>query len=117
MESKTVQELRQRIAATKQAMLELGDMRPGALSQQYNVCGNPRCACKDPEHPRKHGPYYQLSYSRHGKSKTEFVKRGAVDRIKREVETYKRFVALMDELIDLSIELSRLQSVEESKKP
>ncbi|MGC9328602.1 MAG: DUF6788 family protein [Candidatus Hinthialibacter sp.] len=29
-------------------------MRPGALSQQYNVCGNPRCRCKDPQHPQKH---------------------------------------------------------------
>jgi len=112
MEGTTSQELRQRISATKRALLALGEMRPGTLSQQYNVCGNPTCVCKDPDNPKRHGPYHQLSYSRHGKSKTEFVKRGTLSRIKREVKNYKRFVALTDELIDLSIELSRLQSAE-----
>jgi len=112
MKRTSVPQLRQQIADTKRALLALGDMRPGTLSQQFNVCGNPTCACKDPDNPKKHGPYYQLSYSRHGKSKTEFVKRGTLSRIKREVKNYKRFVALTDELIDLSIELSRLQSAE-----
>ena len=33
----------------------LGELRPGALSQQYNICGNPSCRCKATP-PLKHGP-------------------------------------------------------------
>jgi len=47
-------------------------MRPGSLSKQYSVCGKAGCRCVDREKPRKHGPYYQLSY----------VHRGAHRRIK-----------------------------------
>ena len=98
-----------RIAKIKQEIMELGEMRPGTLSQQYNVCGNPTCRCKDPENPKKHGPYYQLSYTRHKKSKTEFVKKEMVATVKQQIKNYKRFVLLTEEWIDLSIEIAQLQ--------
>ena len=88
------------------------EMRPGTLSKQYNVCGNPQCRCKDPHHPKKHGPYYQLSYTRHGKSKSEHVKKEMLTTVKNQVKNYKRFVKLVEELIDLSIELAQLQKTE-----
>ena len=48
--------LEQRIQSIKREIAALGDLRPGALSMQYNICGNPSCRCKaDP--PLKHGPY------------------------------------------------------------
>ena len=31
--------LERQIEKTKQALVALGDMRPGSLSTQYNVCG------------------------------------------------------------------------------
>ena len=59
--------LEKQIEETKKTLVALGDMRPGSLSKQYNVCGKPGCSCKaDP--PKKHGPYYQVSYTRKGKS-------------------------------------------------
>jgi hypothetical protein len=58
-----LQRWQQQIDQIKQELLALGDMRPGALSEQYNVCGKPNCRCKDPRKPQKHGPYYQLSYT------------------------------------------------------
>ena len=65
--------LEARIETLKQAIIRLGDLRPGKLSQQYNVCGKADCRCKaDP--PQKHGPYYQLSFTRKGKSSTQFVR-------------------------------------------
>ena len=48
----------------------------GSLSRQYNVCSSPGCRCKASP-PRKHGPYYQLSYTRNGKSTTEPSREGA----------------------------------------
>jgi hypothetical protein len=51
----------------------LGEMRTDSLTKQYNACGNPTCRCKDGKRPRK--PYYQLSFTRHGKSTSEFVEK------------------------------------------
>src|ERR1035437_7178434 len=66
--------LEKQIEKTKRALVALGDMRPGSLSKQYNVCGKPGCSCKaDP--PKKHGPYYQVSYTRKGKSSSKFEKK------------------------------------------
>ena len=62
----TEAQLTDRIQRIKAALLALGDLRPGALSEQYNTCRTPGCRCKaDP--PQRHGPYHQLSYSHHGK--------------------------------------------------
>ena len=70
----TLHQLEQRIEQIKRSLTELGPMHPGSLSEQYNVCGTPGCHCKDPKHPRKHGPYYQLSYTWRGKSSSRFVR-------------------------------------------
>jgi hypothetical protein len=70
MKAKTnasMRKLRERIAALKSPIAQLGTMRPGSLSRQYNVCGKPGCRCKDPKKPRRHGPYYQLNYVYGGK--------------------------------------------------
>ncbi len=51
-----IRALEAEIAEIKRQLAAIGDLRPGTLSEQYNVCGNPKCRCKaDP--PRKHGPY------------------------------------------------------------
>ena len=60
--SASMQKLQQRIDRLKSQIGELGPMRPGSLSRQYNVCGKPGCRCKDPKNPRRHGPYYKVSY-------------------------------------------------------
>ena len=66
--------LQRQIEKVKRDLAALGDLRPGSLSTQYNVCGSPGCRCKaDP--PVKHGPYYQVSYTRKGKSSTKLVKK------------------------------------------
>src|SRR3972149_7611077 len=67
------QSLKNKIQKIKQQIAALGDLRPGALSQQYNICGNPSCRCKATP-PVKHGPYYQISFTWKGKSTTQFVR-------------------------------------------
>ena len=61
-------------------------MRPGSLSEQYNVCGTAGCRCKDARKPVKHGPYYHLNYTWRGKSRTEFVKEEAVEVSRQQLE-------------------------------
>jgi len=98
-------------------LAEMGEMRPGSISKQYNVCGNPKCRCKDPENPKKHGPYYQLSYTHKGKSTTEFVKKENVDEAKQQIKNFREFKKLTEEWIDLSVKIAKLRKKESGKKP
>lgn len=98
-------------------LAELGEMRPGSISRQYNVCGNQKCRCKDPENPKKHGPYYQLSYTHKGKSTTEFVKKEMLSEAKQQIENFREFKKLTEEWIDLSVKIAKLRKKESAKKP
>jgi hypothetical protein len=84
------------------------ELQPGLLTRQYNVCGSPGCRCKaDP--PQKHGPYYQLSFTRKGKSRTQFVRRRDVSLVQEQVRNYQRLKNLTDRWVALGMALSRLQ--------
>ncbi len=98
-----------RIREIKKGLLALGEMRPGSLSEQFNVCGNPNCRCKDPKKPKKHGPYYQLSYSHKGKSTTEFVKKDGIAEMRRQIRNYRAFKKLTEEWVDLSVNIGKLR--------
>src|SRR5712691_11481711 len=100
--------LQQRIDKIKQQIAALGDLRPGALSQQYNICGNPSCRCKATP-PVKHGPYYQISFTWKGKSTTQFVRDDDVPEAQRQLENYHHLRTLVDEWVTLSLELCRLR--------
>jgi hypothetical protein len=101
--------LEARITRIKSRLAELGDMTPGSLSTQYNVCGNPTCKCKDPVSPKRHGPYYQLSLTRKGKSKTRFVKQEELAMVRAQIKNYAKFKELIDEWIEIALELSALK--------
>ena len=100
--------LEKRIRNIKHQISELGDLRPGALSKQYNICGSPNCRCKATP-PVKHGPYYQISFTRHGKSSSQFVREEDLDEVKQQLENYRQLRQLVDEWITLSAELSGLR--------
>jgi hypothetical protein len=104
----TPESLEKRIQKIKQQIGELGDLRPGALSQQYNVCGSPGCQCKASP-PIKHGPYYQISFTRHGKSSSQFVREEDLKQVQQQLENYRRLRELVDEWITLSAQLSTLR--------
>lgn len=103
--------LQQRIDKIKQQIAVLGDLRPGTLSQQYNVCGSPGCQCKATP-PIKHGPYYQISIKRHGKSTTQFVREQDLAEVQTQLDNYRRLRELVDEWITLSSEISSLRARE-----
>ena len=108
-----IRALETQIATIKQQLLSLGDLRPGSLSRQYNVCGNPTCRCKESP-PRKHGPYYQLSFTRKGRSSTAFVKKPHVARVRKHLKNYARLRTLIDRWIELSTELCKLKTEQET---
>ena len=104
----SAESLEKRIQSLKHQISQLGDLRPGALSKQYNICGNPNCRCKaDP--PVKHGPYYQISFTRHGKSSSQFVREEDLVEVQQQLENYRLLRQLVDEWITLSGQLSSLR--------
>jgi hypothetical protein len=96
------------IGKVKQQLAELAELRPGTLTRQYTVCGSPGCRCKA-NRPQKHGPYYHLSYTRHGKGGTRLVKKEDVTLVRTAVANYARLRRLVDRWIDLGTELSDLK--------
>jgi hypothetical protein len=104
--------LERQIEKTKQALVAIGDLRPGSLSTQYNVCGTPGCRCKATP-PEKHGPYYQVSFTRKGKSSSKFVKKQDLPAVRKQLKNYERMKSLMERWIELSTELSILRLAKE----
>lgn len=96
MSEKQLQQIERRIEGIKKALLEIGPMRPGSLTRQY-------------KYPIKGtGAYWQISYTRQMKSRTEYVRVGWVKELRRQIATHKRFKQLVDQWIDLSIKQSKL---------
>ncbi len=108
MNKTKIRQLERGIEKTRSQIAQLGELRPGTLSEQYNVCGTPGCRCKG-NPPQKHGPYHQLSYTLKKKSTTRFVKKEDLVRIKGEVETYAKLKVLVDRWVELATELSDLK--------
>ncbi len=96
MSQRRIQQIERRIARIKEELQAVGPMRPGSLTCQY----------RDPESSA--GPYWQISYTRQMKSRTEYVRREWVAEIRKQIAMYKRFKRLTDQWLDLSIERSQL---------
>jgi hypothetical protein len=97
MTRQRLNQIEKRIQKIKQELAAIEDMRPGSLTQQF----------KDSENQT--GSYYQLSYTRNMKSRSEYVAHDSVRKVRRQIASYKRFKTLTEEWIDLGIELCRLK--------
>ena len=85
---------------------------PGSLEEHYNVCGKAQCRCKDKINPRKHGPYYRLSYSLKGKNSSVFVKKEDASAIKEMAENYRLSRSNTQDLALEMIELYRQEGLQ-----
>ena len=104
-----------RIRRIKAELSRLGELRPGNLSKQYNVCGTPGCRCKATP-PEKHGPYYQLSWSRKRKSATRFVRRPELRAVRGQIKNYQRLQQLIDEWIAASLAICEIRRQQAREK-
>ena len=96
MSQKRIQQIERRIVRIKAALQKIGPLRPGSLTRQY----------RDPEN--RTGAYWQVSYTRQMKSRTEYVRREWVTKIRKQIAMHKRFKRLIEEWGDLGIEHSQL---------
>jgi len=92
-------------------MLNAKPMLPGTLEEHYNVCGKAQCRCKDKINPRKHGPYYRLSYSLNEKNSSVFVKKEDAPAIREMTENYRESRSNTQDLALEMIELYRQEGL------
>ena len=111
--SRTRRQIEARIERIKREIVKLDRIHPGSLSEQYNVCGQPQCRCKA-KPPKRHGPYHQVSFTWRGKNTSRFVRKDDLARVKRLLTNYQRLRELMDEWIELSMELAKLDKAEDA---
>ncbi len=90
-------------------LAKMGPVLPGSLSEQWNVCGTPGCRCKASSNPKKHGPYYQLSFTVAGKSSTLFVQKDDLGEVRRRLKRYQQFKALTTVWVQACLALARQQ--------
>jgi hypothetical protein len=104
-----IKSLDRKIELVKQKLQSIENMHPGSLSQQFNICGTKGCQCKDPENPKKHGPYFNLSFVCNGKSSSRFIKPEFVAEIKKQIANYQLFKKLTTEWKNLAAERAKLK--------
>lgn len=96
MTKKQLKKIEDRIDKIKRELCEIGEMRPGSLTEQYKNTA------------KQTGAYYQLSYTLDMKSRTEYIRKENVGSIQRQIKSYKQFKKLIGEWVSLSIEHSKL---------
>ncbi len=111
-----LKEIENQLKTIKKTLLKVGGMRPGSLTEQYSVCGKKNCRCIDPEKPKKHGPYYQLSYVHAGKNTSRLIRPQFYKQIKQETKEYKKFKLLVERWITFAIQYSQTKIDLEKKR-
>jgi hypothetical protein len=101
MASNKLKKIRKKIGLLKQKLVSIGDMRPGTLTVQYR------------KPAEKEIPFNQISYTYKGKSRSEYVRPENLGSIKEEIEAYKLFKSTINQIIELSIQASKLKSLPE----
>ncbi len=96
MSQKRIQQIEKRVDRIKEELQKIGPMRPGSLTRQY----------RDPENGT--GAFWQISYTRQMKSRTEYVRKEWVAEMRKQIATHKRLKRLIDQWVDLCIEQSQL---------
>jgi hypothetical protein len=90
-------QIERRIGKIKQALAELGDMRPGSLSVQTRSWG---------------GQYSQLSYTHLGKGHTEYIPPERLKEVQRQIANYRKFKELTQEWVNLAIQSCKLKTTQ-----
>jgi hypothetical protein len=105
MDQKRMGQIEKKIASIKKALGAIGDMRPGALTEQF----------KDRENAE--GAFWQLSYTRQMQSRTDYIRREWVKVTQKQIQEYKTFKRLIDTWVALAIEHAKLRMKIENLKP
>ena len=92
-----MKQIDKRIQGIKQALMTIGEMRPGSLTRQYKLP------------TKKQGAYYQISYTHKMRSRTEYIRTDAVKSTRIQISEYKKCKKLTEQWVALAIEHAKLK--------
>src|ERR1022692_203356 len=115
-------ELQQRREATAQRIAQLGDFRPGSITNTSGRCGKASCHCLQAGQPGDgptchahkaghpgNGPNLRLTYKADGKTISEsFPSPAAIHKAEREVAEFRKFQELSREFVETNAEILSL---------
>lgn len=92
-------------AALARALGEIGFALPGTLTERHLRCGKSNCRCKhDP--PALHGPYWQWTRKRDGKTVTRWLTPDQLERYQQWFANAKRARYLIGQIETLSLSIA-----------
>lgn len=113
---KTIEQLKAQRHTILRQFANVGDFRPGSLSENYRKCGRPSCRCARQDGPGH--PAWLLTRKVKGKSANRHIPNHALETTRQQVEQYHHFMDLVRqyaEVNDAICEL-RLHSKRQGKK-
>ena len=94
-------------------LISIGDFRPGMISARYRKCGRGNCACAQPGHAG-HGPQYLWNTTQRGQSRAQNLHLvPELQKVESELASYRRFVELCGEIVQVNEQICRLRPVPE----
>lgn len=87
--------------------MRLAPCCPAASARNGTSVANQDADARTKIIPKKHGPFFQLSYSVGGRSSSKFLKKDEFAVVKKCLQRYKRFKELGNELIATYVEEAR----------
>jgi len=93
-------------------LAQIGDMRPGSITEVYRRCGKKSCWCAQTDQPG-HGPFYAFTRKVHGKTQTVQLRPGLLlSKLQAEVQAYRDFRQRCEEIVALSEKICQARLVE-----
>ena len=101
----SIDELTRRRDSLREALTEVGDVRPGTLVKITRKCSKPTCRCARPDDPGH--PGWALMRQVKRKTVTRGVPSKALEQTRVQIAEYKRFRVLSREFVEASEALCR----------
>ena len=100
-------ELTERYRALARQLADIGFVARGSVISTTTTCSSKGCHCRtDPA--RRHGPYWQLSRSSGGTTRTRRLSEAEAELYQAWIANRRRAEALLDELEDLAVQAADL---------
>jgi hypothetical protein len=101
MPATSLPELEVQRESIKTQIVELGDLRPGSLTDRFRKCGKPNCHCAEPG-DAGHGPSWSLTHGEKGKTITKVIPAALVPQTREQIAEYHRLRGLTQELVRIN---------------
>ena len=114
----SLDQLQQRRTDIVRQIGDLGDLRPGSISNTSGRCGKSNCRCHRPGQPG-HGPHARLTCKLGGKTVSESLPTPAARaKTEREVGEFRKFQQLSREFVEVNSRICKQRPPElEARDP